>query len=203
MLPCTSKSNSAFSTVAYREFEIHESNDARLRRGLCIALVAACGLAAAPAFSADTCDGFTWQVTQERAIFSGTPQSLPAGKEAAAAPQLEPGHLYELELLPQTDVTFAATSTKKMLTDGAHAGLALIDIPAAGRYRVSLDSETWIDVAEGDHLVPSRDFRGQRGCSTPHKIVEFDLPQAGRYALQFSMSTAPTLRVAVTPSPAN
>lgn len=181
--------------------QTHRSDCFRMRPGRHLVLLAVCGLAAAPAFAVDPCDGFTWQVTQERALFGGAPQSLPAGKEGASAAPLVAGQLYQLQLVPQTEVTFVAAPGKKMLSDGAHAGLALIDIPAAGRYRVSLDSETWIDVVAGDHLVPSRDFRGQRGCNAPHKVVEFDLPRAGRYTLQLSMSTNPSVRATVTHAP--
>lgn len=180
---------------------MHRSDCSRARHGLRLALLVACSLAGAPAFAVDPCDGFTWQVTQERALFRGAPQSLPAGKDSAAAPQLALERLYELQLLPQTEVSFVAAPGKKMLTDGTHAGLALIDIPAAGRYRVSADSEVWIDVAAENQLVASRDFRGQRGCNAPHKVVEYDLPRAGRYMLQLSMSTPQSVRATVTRSP--
>jgi hypothetical protein len=173
----------------------------RERHFLLLALLA-CGMASAPVLAADPCDGFTWNVKQERALFGGTPQSLPAGKDGASAPRIKPQRLYELRLVPQEQVTFVAAPGKKMLTDGAYAGLVRMAVRTPGVYRVSADKEVWIDVAAGGKLVPSKDFRGQQGCHAPHKVVEFELSPAGQFTLQFSANTNGTVRVSVTRSPA-
>jgi hypothetical protein len=68
----------------------------------------------------------------------------------------------------------------------------------AGRYRVSISSDHWIDVLDGTQLMSSRDFQGQHGCQRPHKIVEFDLPADRDLTLQFSGSTDAHVIVAIT-----
>jgi hypothetical protein len=83
-------------------------------------------------------------------------------------------------LLTQSEVTFALSPEKKMRTDGAVAGLALLQLTAPGNYRVSLDVPFWIDVVASGELATTRDFQGQPSCDAPHKIVEFDLSGASR-----------------------
>ncbi|MCC7462353.1 MAG: hypothetical protein IT480_07815 [Gammaproteobacteria bacterium] len=159
------------------------------------------GVTSGAALAADPCDGFTWNVRQERALFGGPAQRLDAAASAASAPSVSVVQLYQLKLLPQEQVVFAAAPQKKMLTDGSHAGLARVAIAAAGTYRVAANAEVWLDVVADGRLVPSRDFRGQRGCDAPHKVVEFVLPQAGEYTLQFSAAASPSVFVTVTPAP--
>jgi hypothetical protein len=166
-----------------------------------LAVLLALGTVQGAALAADPCDGFTWNVRQERALFAGQAQKLAAGKTAAVSPSVTTGRLYELQLVPQEQVVFAAAPQKKMVTDGSHAGLARIDIAVPGTYRVSANAEVWLDVASDGKLIPSRDFRGQRGCDTPHKVVEFVLPHAGQYTLQFSVAASPSVFVTVTAAP--
>jgi hypothetical protein len=159
------------------------------------------GAAAPPAVAADPCSDFKWNVSKEHALFSGSPVSLRAGKDIPSAPTIDADRLYLLELTPQDQVAFAVSPGKKMLTDGAYAGLAVIKINAPGAYRVSVDVPFWIDVVAGGKLVPTKDFQGQRGCDAPHKIVEYELAGAQPFVLQVSGMTMPTVRVTVTRSP--
>jgi len=165
--------------------------------GLALGLALVCGDALSRAQGQDACESFAWDVHQERAVFASTAQTLPAGKSVAAAPTLEPNHLYELALVPQDQVSFAATPGKRMLADGAFAGIAQLHIAQAGTYRVSLNGTFWIDLASGDHLIASSEFTGQPHCEAPRKIVQFTLP-AGDVTLQLSGATTAQVRVAVT-----
>lgn len=166
-----------------------------------LAVLLALGTVPGTVLAADPCDGFTWNVRQERALFAGQARKLAAGTAVASSPSVVMGQLYELQLVPQEQVVFAAAPQKKMVTDGSHAGLARIEIDTAGTYRVSANAEVWLDVASDGKLIPSRDFRGQRGCDAPHKVVEFVLPRAGQYTLQFSVAASPGVFVTVTPAP--
>ena len=172
-----------------------------LMLALCSALLvgAAC---AAPTPAADPCSGFKWDVDKERALFSGQSTTLAAGKDIAAAPVVGADRLYQLQLTPQTDVTFALPPGKKMLTDGAYAGLAKLNLDVAGNYRVSVDVPLWIDVAVDGKLAATRDFQGQQGCDAPHKVVEFDLSGAKNYVLQLSASAQASGRGTVSQAPA-
>ena len=115
----------------------------------------------------------------------------------AGKPLLDVGRLYAVALAPQGDVELAAPPAKPMLADGAHAGILRIQVPAAGRYRVSQDAHFWVDVLQAGKLLPSVDFQGSIGCE-PQKIVMFDMPAGSEILVQFSGSTQAVVRVAVT-----
>ena len=150
----------------------------------------------------DPCTGFKWNVTQEHALFSGTPESVTAGHDLASAPSLKAQRLYEVALAPQDSVKFVLPPQKKALADGAFAGLAHLKVPAAGSYRVSLDAGFWIDVIGNQKVIDSTDFGGSSGCSTPRKVVFFTLPAGEDLVLQISGARNDRVRVTLTPSPA-
>jgi len=152
--------------------------------------------------AADAAGGcqFAWDVSHEQALFNGAVKTVAAGHAMSAAPQLVPDQLYELALAPQEQVTFAVAPGKKMLSDGAYAGVAHVHIAQAGTYRVSLSAPFWVDLASGDKLIVSGDFTGSPHCDTPRKIVQFVLP-AGEFALQLSGATSAQVRLTVTSAP--
>ncbi len=172
----------------------------RLRHAVPVVL-SLLALAAPPARAADPCDGFTWPVAQERALFAGSGTAITAGRDAAAAPSIEAAHLYQVQLAAQPAVTFAAAPGKKRLNDGAHAGLVRFSVQQPGRYRVAASVDVWIDIVGDGQLLPSRDFRGMQGCQAPHKIVEYDLPRAGAYLLQLSASAPQAAGITLTLAP--
>jgi hypothetical protein len=160
------------------------------------------GAGAAATEPADPCAAFSWDVRRERALFGEVPQKLAAGASAADAPAISLDRLYELALPPHSKVRFAVTpgKSKSGSTEG-HAGLATLSLPSAGLYRIALDQPFWVDVIAGGTAIPSRDFQGRRGCSAPHKVVEFELPAGTPLTLQFSSGDAATIRVAVLRAP--
>ena len=168
---------------------------------LWIGLFLTFGSAAAPALADEPCVDFKWDVSKERALFAGTPQTLPAGKDVKSAPSVVPNRFYRLQLLNQSQVSFAVTPGKKAVSAPAFAGLASLKISAAGNYRVAVDLPIWIDVAWNGTLVPAQDFEGQHSCSAPHKIVEFDLSAVQPLVLQFSSAARESVLLTVTPSP--
>jgi hypothetical protein len=153
-----------------------------------------------PARAADPCDGFTWNVAQERALFAASPHAQTAGSDAGHAPAVATGRLYELTLVAQDQVHFATPPGKSDLHKDAYGGLVRFRVPADGVYRVSIDQPVWVDAVADGKLVQSKDFRGQRGCSAPHKVVEFVLPGKQDLLLQFSNAANRQVRVTVTPS---
>ena len=50
---------------------------------------------------------------QERALFAGTPTSMPAGKDAMSAPAVVPDRLYKLRLVAQKKVAFPVSPGRK------------------------------------------------------------------------------------------
>src|ERR1039458_10082485 len=168
-----------------------------------LALFLALGFAGAakPAHADDACIDFKWDVSKERALFAGTPTALKSAKESTSAPAIVPNRLYQLHLAPQEEVTFAVNPGKKAPAAGAFAGLATLKIAAAGAYRIAIDLLVWIDVVSSGSLLSAKDFEGQRNCSAPHKIVEFDLAGEQPFILQFSSGMSENILLTVTASP--
>jgi hypothetical protein len=151
---------------------------------------------------AEDCVDFKWDVTQERALFATPATPLSAGMEAKAAPTVLLNHLYALKLMPQDQVTFAATPGKKTPRAGANAGIVTFKLPASGSYRIAIDMPFWIDVVSNGALVAAKDFQGQHGCSAPHKIVEFELAGSRPMFLQLSDAAPDSVRLTITATPA-
>ena len=150
----------------------------------------------------DPCAGGKWDVTQEHALFLKAPEAVPAGHDLASAPVMKAQKMYELTLTPQSGVTFILPPAKKMLADGAFAGLVHMQVPTAGSYRVSLDQGFWIDVVGHQKLIESTDFTGSHSCDGPRKIVLFNLPAGQDLVLQLSGAAKDRVRVTLTPAPA-
>jgi hypothetical protein len=177
------------------------ANDAQHDRcGLAALLLAT--LWALPVRAQDPCAAFSWDVAHERSLFSAPAQSLTAAAAPDKPPALSPDTLYQLKLLEQSKVTFAAAPGRKAPAEGAYAGLARLTLQSAGVYRISLDGPLWVDVLAGGVAIASKDFQGRPGCDAPHKIVEFVLPAGTPLTLQFSAGSQDRLKVSVTRSPA-
>jgi hypothetical protein len=168
---------------------------------LSLLMVAIAAAGATQAFADDPCIGFKWDVRREHALFGGAPAALSAGKDLATAPTILAGRLYALQLAPQTAVSFAAAPGRKSASDGAYAGLAVLQLETAGDYRVSVDAPAWIDVAADGKLAAVEDYQGLHGCDAPHKIVEFNLASASRFVLQLSGAPKAAIRLTVTLAP--
>jgi hypothetical protein len=151
---------------------------------------------------AEDCVDFKWDVTQERALFATPATPLSAGTEANSAPTVLLNHLYALKLMPQDQVTFAASPGKKTPRAGANAGIVAFKLPASGSYRIAIDMPFWIDVVSNGALVAAKDFQGQHGCSAPHKIVEFELVGTRPLFLQLSDAAPDSVRLTITAAPA-
>jgi hypothetical protein len=172
---------------------------------LLLALVAvAVAAQSAIAGQDDPCAGFSWNVARERALFAAAPQSIAAGRELKSTPLLTPDRLYELQLGEQGQVSMPLPPGRKSVGDAGndgvarYAGLARLQLPRAGSYRISLDQPAWIDVLADGKMLGSSGFQGRPGCLAPHKIVQFALPAGQELLLQFSAATVPHLRVTIT-----
>jgi hypothetical protein len=153
-----------------------------------------------PLHAADPCDGFTWNVAHERAMFATPAVAITAAGAAGPAPSLAVDKLYGITLTPQDKVSFVLAPAKKTLADGAFAGMVTLHIPSPGKYRVSMSEGFWIDVIADGKFVPTDDFTGAHECRAPRKIVQFLLP-AGDLVLQFANTNSASVRVTVTAAP--
>jgi hypothetical protein len=144
------------------------------------------------------CASFTWDVSHELEVLSQPAISLNAGSDTKNIAHIDLDKRYAVKLVPQGNVKFVAKVGKPALDDGAQGGLVSFRTQKAGRYRVSITTGHWLDVVDGQNLVVSRDFQGQRGCEKVHKIVEFELTNDHDFVLQLSGGTAPNVGIAVT-----
>jgi hypothetical protein len=173
-----------------------------LKNTLAAMLFAVLGAAAAPSFADNDCVDFKWDVSQERALYAGAPMPVTAGADPKSAPVLLLNHLYEVKLLSQTLVTFAAAPGKRSPRAASRAGVVTFKVPASGSYRVAIDMPFWIDVVSNGALLAATDFQGQHGCGAPHKIVQFDLVGTGPFFLQLSNAAPESVRLTITATPA-
>ncbi len=164
-------------------------------------LIACVVALAAHAASAADCEGFRWPVAAELKLFASPAAAAVAGRDEATAAELQTGRLYRLALAEQESVHLPVAPSKKMLTDGAYAGVVRLNLAAAGRYRVALDEHLWVDVVHGGTLLESADFSGSEDCDGPRKIVEYAIPAPGEYLVQVSAAGQPAVRVAITAVP--
>lgn len=165
--------------------------------GFTLALALLPGLANAE----DPCAGFKWDVSREKALFAGPAAAVESADGPGKAPTVETGRLYELALRPQESLRFAAPPSKKMLADGASAGIVKFRVPRAGSYRVALSRGFWVDVIEGQNVIPSSDFGGVPGCESPRKLVLYPLPADRDLFLQLSGASEEKVRVSITEVP--
>jgi hypothetical protein len=171
------------------------------RMSIPVLLALLVGGAALSARADDACLDFKWDVSQERALFAGTPAAVTTGKDPASAPVVVPNRLYKLRLAPQDSVAFPATTAKKTPASAAYAGLAALKIAVPGSYRIAVDLPLWIDVVSQGALIQAADFQGQHACAAPHKIVVFDLAGVQPFMLQFSSAASDSILLTVTASP--
>lgn len=146
----------------------------------------------------DPCAAFSWNVVHERQLFAGHPSAATTGTTAAAAPQLAPDRLYELQLNPVAQVQFAAPPGKSKGGNGPNAGLTRVRVPTAGLWRIALDQAAWIDVVANGQPIASVDYQGQSGCHAPHKIVQFELPANQELVIQLSGTPEAQLHLTLT-----
>ena len=152
------------------------------------------------ALAADPCDGFSWNVSHERAVFAGASTPVTAASVPGPVPTLDLDRLYDIGLAPQDKVNFALAPAKKALADGAFAGMVKLHIPSGGKYRVSISEGFWIDVIADGKFAATDDFTGAHECHAPRKIVQYALP-AGDLVLQLSNTNSARVKLAVTAVP--
>ncbi len=159
--------------------------------------------AAAPCAAAgDPCGEFAWDVRHERAMFSQSPSMLTAAKSNNAAPAVAPDRLYELRLIPAAQVGFPVSPLgRHSKSQGTYGGLAQIRLPSAGTWRISLSEPDWVDVVNDGAVLQPKDFQGRHGCSTPHKILRYELPAGTSLTLQLSAASAAVVRLVVSKDP--
>jgi len=167
-------------------------------KALARSVLMAAAFLCAPAFAADPCSSYKWNVAHEVHLFTTTPTEATVGTDADKAPVIATNRLYALALQPQQSVKYVASPSKPMLADGAYGGVIRFRVDEAGPHRIAIDSGFWLDVVRDGRPLQSVDFNGSRECAGPRKIVVYDLP-AGDLVLQLAAATGSSARLTVTP----
>ena len=188
--------------MARSRISTYRSASKMLKGAMCSFVLAAALSAGAPVLADEACVDFKWDASHERTLFAGPATALAAAADSKSAPALLLNHLYELKLSKQEQVSFAVTPGKKSPREGSYGGLVSFKIPASGSYRVAIDMPFWIDVVADGALVAATDFQGQHGCSSPHKIVQFELLGTRPFFLQLSNAAPESVRLTITATPA-
>jgi hypothetical protein len=149
---------------------------------------------------AASCASYDVDVSTELALLDKPPIDVArtsAGNESST--ELVTGQAYALQLAPQAETRFVVSPGRRMLDEGAYAGVARFAVSAPGTWRISLDHNSWVDVVtpEGS-LVESSRFGGRMDCAPLRKLVEFPLQPGLSYTLQLSGGTETTAVVLIT-----
>jgi hypothetical protein len=159
---------------------------------IAVTLIASPGLAQAQEGSG--CGGFKWPLDTERAaLVRADKASLPNGG------LLPYDVAMTLELQPLATAGLPKTPERAPKSPSAFAGHFTIAAPAqAGKYRVTISSEGWVDVLDGGAYLHPSAYTGAKDCDGARKSVKFDLP-ARPLALQFSGVPRDQISVIVSP----
>ena len=149
---------------------------------------------------AGDCRSLSRDLAHELEIMRGT--AVPAtavSEEGSVPPRLQLGTYYAVSLVPQAQLHFVARPGRAENSPALRAGVFQFEVPADGRYRVSISSRHWIDVIDTRTAVDSVDHFGP-GCELVHKVVEFDLPAGRLLTLQLSGNDDAMVGLAITAS---
>lgn len=136
---------------------------------------------------------------QERAVlarFVAADPRPPADGTGLAV--LEPGIIHEVTLVPQVGYPFVTDPGRHTLAEGSYAIALAVPVERAGRYRVYISDDSWVDlVGENGKLVSAEDFGGRHHCRWLRKFVAYDLKGNHEYVLQLSGGTHETMKVLI------
>lgn len=139
-------------------------------------------------------------VSRELELFREEAEPIEAAQSAAQSPTVQTGRLYAVKLHRQDGVQPPAPGTRKP-DPALQGGVLRFSVAEAGLFRVAADANFWIDVVFEGAPLEARDFRGNRECNGPRKIVTFQLPAGADLLIQLMDARVPGVRLTVTPVP--
>lgn len=149
----------------------------------------------------DGCSASSVDVSRELALMRSPAipvTAVPA--EGPKMPVLVVDKHYAISLIAQENVEFRVKPANAARKKSPRGGILRLEVPSAGRYRISITSRHWIDVLDGESPVASMAHQGPE-CEVLHKVVEFDLPKGRPLTLQLSGRDDAIVGLAITASP--
>jgi hypothetical protein len=148
------------------------------------------------------CGSSTGDSAHEIAVMQSPAVNATAHADASGRPpRLALDQHYAINLVAQEALRFRVKPARAARATAPRGGVFEFDVPATGRYRVSITSRHWIDIIDGETAIPSVDHFGP-GCELVHKIVEFDLSAGRPLTLQLSGQDDAIIGLAITAAPA-
>jgi hypothetical protein len=140
------------------------------------------------------CGGFRWPLDPERAALAR------ADKPSLANGGAIPSNIaVTLELASLTAAGLPKPPERAPKSPQSFAGHFTLAAPVKpGVYKITISSEGWIDVLDGDSYLHPTAFTGATGCEGARKSVKFDLPSRA-LAIQFSAVKDDRIAVIVSP----
>jgi hypothetical protein len=160
------------------------------RHGLALVVL----LLASPAFAQEPsgCDKFKWPLDKERALLA---HAAPLASGGELPPTLTAA--VKVALVPVAEAKLPVASSRAPKPD-TYAGFVRVTAPVkAGRYKVTLTDNAWIEVVQDGQNLKTGAFSGVHGCEGLRKSVKFDLT-AAPLVITLSNMTAKEIGVVVT-----
>jgi hypothetical protein len=146
------------------------------------------------------CSPESRDVAHELAVMRSAAIPLSAEPGISGRPRLALDKHYALNLLAHDQVRFTAKPGRAARAASPRGGAFHFEVPAPGRYRISITSRHWIDVVDGGKALDSAAHFGP-ACDVLHKIVEFDLAAGRVFTLQLSGQDDAIIGLAITATP--
>ena len=102
--------------------------------------------------------------------------------------------VFALRLRPAGDVIYPVQPERG--SDGGYGGIVTLENIPAGRYRIILSEEAWIDVVQGNARLPLLSVRRGLDCPGTRQSVQVDV-RGEPLMLQFGGAAAVKVKVAV------
>jgi hypothetical protein len=139
-------------------------------------------------------DKFKWPLDKERATLNGTDLPKVNSGDRIAWP-IPFAATIGLSTFANAKLPFPPERAPK--STASFAGFVQVSAPPKiATYKITLSSESWIDVVQDGNTVKSSGFTGAVGCEGIRKSVKFNLA-AQPFTLQLSGAPADSIRVVV------
>jgi hypothetical protein len=102
--------------------------------------------------------------------------------------------VFALRLRPVSEVIYPVPPERG--SDGGYGGIVTLENIPAGRYRIVLSEEAWLDVVQGNERLPVLSVRHVEDCPGTRQSVHVDV-RGEPLMLQFGGATARQVKVAV------
>ena len=163
-------------------------------------LVLAAGLAAAPLAAAAEeptgCAAFRWPLESERAALSA-----PEKPSVVNGGALRYDAALSLKLAPFAEAALPKPPERAPKATPSFAGHFTLAAPTKpGIYKITLDSDGWIDVVDEDGYLHPKAFSGALGCQGARKSLKFELLPERAVDIEISNVKDTAIGVMVTPA---